>query len=143
MKALLLTQLKVATAVLLTLAVMAAGTTLMKLPASAGEPPKTDRLLSKNGAKTVPAKPVVVRQDAILQRMAMSPDGEVLATVGVTHDGSTYNSTIKLWDARTGKLIRALDEEKDGHIEIAFSRNLLTIGVNGKLNDTIRLGREK
>src|SRR5262245_28623795 len=68
--------------------------------------------------------------------MAMSPDGEAVATVGVTHDGSTYNSTVKLWDARTGKLKRALDEEKDSHLEIAFSRDFLAIGVNGILHET-------
>src|SRR5262249_186301 len=66
----------------------------------------------------------------ILQRMAMSPDGKVVATVGVTHDGSTYNSTIKLWDARTGQRIRALEEEKGSQLEIAFSRDLLAIGVS-------------
>ena len=80
--------------------------------------------------------PLVVRQDAILQRMAMSPDSDVVATVGVTHDGSRFNNTVKLWDARTGKLKRALDEEKESHLEIAFSRDLLAIGVNGKLYDT-------
>jgi WD40 repeat protein len=29
-----------------------------------------------------------------------------------------------------------MDEEKDSHLEIAFSRDLLAISVNGKLNDT-------
>jgi WD40 repeat protein len=81
-----------------------------------------------------------VRQDAILQRMAMSFDGQVLATVGVTHDGSTFNSTVKLWDARTGELKQALDEEKDSHLEIAFSRDFLVIGVNAKLHDRTRRG---
>jgi RNA polymerase sigma factor (sigma-70 family) len=83
-----------------------------------------------------PQAPLVVRQDAILQRMAMSPAGDVVATVGVTHDGSRFNNTVKLWDVRTGKLKRTLDEEKGGHLEIAFSRDLLAIGVNGRLYDT-------
>ncbi len=125
LKAMLLTKLKIATAVLVMVAVVAAGASLMRLPAPAAEPPKTDKPDPKDGAK-----PVVVRQDAILQRMAMSSDGEVVATVGVTHDGSTYNSTVKLWDARTGKLKRALDEEKDSHLEIAFSRDFLAISVH-------------
>jgi WD40 repeat protein len=99
--------------------------------APTAEPPKTGNPVPEDGAK-----PVVVRQDANLQRMTMSPAGEVVATVGVAYDGSTYNSTVKLWDARTGKLKQALDEAKDSHLEIAFSRDLLAIGVNGKLNDT-------
>ncbi len=81
-------------------------------------------------------KPVVVREAALLQRMAMIPDGERVATVGVTRDGLTFNSTVKLWDVRTGELERELDEENDTHIELAFSRDYLAIGVNGKLQDT-------
>jgi RNA polymerase sigma factor (sigma-70 family) len=96
---------------------------------------KPDENRDKEGF-TAWGKPVVIRQDAILQRMAMSPDGQMLATVGVTHDGSKYNSTVKLWDARTGKLKQALDEVKDSHLELAFSRDFLAIGVNGKLQDT-------
>lgn len=125
----LLTKRKSATAVVVTLAAVAAGASLMRLPAPAAEPPKKDKLPSKGGARPKPAKPVVVRQDAILVRMAMSADGEVVATVGATYDGSTSNSTVKLWDARTGKLKRALAEEKDSHLEIAFSHDLLAIGV--------------
>jgi WD40 repeat protein len=62
--------------------------------------------------------------------MAMSGDGTVVATVGVTHDGLKFNSTVKLWDARTLRLLRSLDEEKYSHLEIAFSRDLLAVGVN-------------
>jgi WD40 repeat protein len=137
LKTTLLTKLKITTVVSVTLVVL--GASLIRLPGPIVEAPqlaKTENPVSKNGATLEPAKPVIVRQDAILQRMAMSPDGEVVATVGVTHDGSTFNSTVKLWNARTGKLKRALDEEKDSHLEIAFSRNLLAVGVNGKLNDT-------
>ena len=64
------------------------------------------------------------------------PVGEPLvtvATVGVAYDNSTktYDSTVKLWDVRTGKLKQVLVEEKDSHQEIAFSRDLLAIAVNG------------
>jgi RNA polymerase sigma factor (sigma-70 family) len=102
------------------------------LPSRAVQPTKPPSPLPQAPAQV----PLVVRQDAILQRMAMSPDGDVVATVGVTHDGSRFNNTVKLWDVRTGKLKRALDEEKESHLEIAFSRDLLAIGVNGKLRDT-------
>ena len=79
-----------------------------------------------------PFGPVVVRQDAMLQRMAASLDGEVVATVGIRREGSNVNGTVKLWDARTGELKRALDEEKEGSPVIAFSRDLLAIGLYGK-----------
>jgi len=79
-----------------------------------------------------PARPVVVRQDAMLQRLALSSDGQVVATVGIGHDGATYNGTVKLWDARTGELKRALDEERESNPVIAFSRDYLAIGLNGK-----------
>ncbi len=139
LKTMLLTKLKIATAVLVMVAVVAAGASLMRLPVPAAEPPKTGKPGAKDGAKPEPAKPVVVRQDALLQRMAMSPDGEVLATVGVSvtfNDFRIYNSTVKLWDARTLKLKRALDVEQDSHLELALSRDFLAIGVNGKLQDT-------
>jgi WD40 repeat protein len=87
-----------------------------------------------------PPPPRVVHQDAILQRMAMSPDGDVVATVGVTHDGSDFNSTVKLWDVRAGKLKRALDEAKgSGDQQIAFSRDLLAIGVKVSVTSVVRL----
>ena len=62
--------------------------------------------------------------------MAVNPDGEIVATVGIRHDGSTLNGTVKLWDARTGDLRRALNEEKDCNPAIAFSRDLLAISLH-------------
>jgi RNA polymerase sigma factor (sigma-70 family) len=140
LKAMLVSKLQNTVAVLVVLAVLFGGAGMLMqttLVAQQTESKNDDNKVSGDGDKPQAApKPVVVRQDAILQRMALRPDGEVLATVGVTHDGSTYNSTVKLWDARTGKLKRALDEEKDSHLEITFSRDFLAIGVNGKLQDT-------
>jgi WD40 repeat protein len=66
--------------------------------------------------------------------MAMSPNGQVLATVGVTHDGSTFNSTVKVWDIQTGKLKQTLDEVRDSHLNIACSNELVAIGSNEKLS---------
>ncbi len=133
LKTMLLTKLKIAMAVVLAVGVVGAGASLMKLPAPAAEPPKTVRPVPKDGDK-----PVVVREDAALQGLAWSSDGEIVATAGHTHDGPTCNSTLKLWDARTGKLKRALDEEKDSLLKIAFSRDLLAVAVSGKLHDRER-----
>jgi WD40 repeat protein len=87
--------------------------------------------LPEQRAKPEPATPIVVRENACLQGMAMSPDGAVVATVGITYDGTNHDSTVKLWDARTGKLKQALDEEKDSHLGVAFSHDFLAIGVSG------------
>ncbi len=137
LKTMWLTKPKIATAVLVIMAVVVAGAGLMRLPVPAAEPPKTVQPVPKDGAK-----PVVVREEAALQELAWSSDGEVVATAGHTHDGPICNSTVKLWDARTGKLKRALDEEKDSLLHIAFSRDLLAIAVNGKLHETERGSRE-
>ncbi len=138
LKAMFINKLKAVVAVVLVLGLLATGAAVLTLHMAEAAPvPFVPTLRTAAPVpKVEPAKPVVVRQDANLQRMAMSPDGEVVATVGVAYDGSTYNSTVKLWDARTGKLKQALAEEKDSHLEIALSRDILAIGVNGKLNDT-------
>lgn len=130
MQAMLMTKLKIATAVLIVVAVVAAGVSLTRHPTLAAPIPKPE-----------PAKPVVLREDAELQRLAWSADGEIVATVGLTHDDASVNSTVKLWDARTGKLKRALDEVKDSFLKIAFSRDLLAIAVSGRVN-TDRGSRE-
>jgi hypothetical protein len=82
------------------------------------------------------AKSVVVRDDALLTRLAWSSDGKVVATVGTTYESvevrdsegknprkaQAQRSTIKLWDARTGEFRGSLGDEKKTHITaIAFS----------------------
>ena len=51
-------------------------------------------------------QPIIIREDAILQRMAIRPDGKVVATVGVTHDGKHFNRTVKLRDLRSQQMPR-------------------------------------
>lgn len=142
LKTMMMNKLKAVVALVLLLGFMVTGATVLTLGMAAvqGDKPMLaqDKPVPKDGAKPQPAKPVVVREQALLQRMAMSPDGEVMATVGVTFDGSSYNSTVKLWDARTGKLKQALDEEKDSHLNIAVSRDFLAIGVSSTLSPAKR-----
>jgi RNA polymerase sigma factor (sigma-70 family) len=116
-------KLKTLLAVVLLLGLLATGATVFS-PGTAAVPLP----------KSAPAKPVVVREDAVLQHMAMSPDGGIVATVGIVYDGSNHNSTVKLWDARTLELRATLDEEKDSHLGIAFSRDFLAIAVNRTAN---------
>src|SRR5262249_48750445 len=86
-------------------------------------------LLCRAGLPLPPGddRAIVIREDSLLQRMALRPDGKVVATVGVTHDGKHFNSAVKLRDLRTGNLIRAFDELKNSHLEIAFSSEFLAV----------------
>ena len=101
----------------------------------AAESPMPLKRFARRNVQPAPVNPVVVHEDAILQRMAMSPDGLEVATLGVTRGGSAYNNTIKIWDVRTGKLKRTLDELKDSHLEIAFSSEYLAIASNENLHE--------
>jgi RNA polymerase sigma factor (sigma-70 family) len=80
---------------------------------------------------------VIAREDAQIRSLAWSANGKTLATVGIVYDvveftdgdgkprgqGACWpNSTIKLWDAKTGELQRSLAEEQHTLIAaIAFS----------------------
>jgi RNA polymerase sigma factor (sigma-70 family) len=100
-----------------------AGRSEFSLPAAAQEPQGTPK-------PTQAAAPVVVREDAQLTYAAWSADGNVVATVGITFEvreregekSHMGNSTVKLWDAKTGALKKSLGEEKETAIRaIAFS----------------------
>ncbi|MCI0460899.1 MAG: sigma-70 family RNA polymerase sigma factor, partial [Gemmataceae bacterium] len=122
LKAMLMNKLRAVIAAVLVLGFLVTGATVLTLRTAAAPVPKAAAPVPK----VEPAKPIVVREAALLQRMAMSPDGEVLATVGVTftNDDMSYHSTVKLWDARTLKLKQTLDEKAS---EIAISRDFLAI----------------
>jgi WD40 repeat protein len=134
LKAMLVTKLKFATAVALAV-VVAIGVCAMTFPAPAAQPPgpgKAVRPAARDGNKPAPGpKPVVVRDDAQVHRLAWGPIGKVLATVAVAFEivrfkdkdgndagrGACWPScTIKLRNAKTGKLERSLAEEKHANI---------------------------
>jgi RNA polymerase sigma factor (sigma-70 family) len=133
LKTMLLTRLKIAGAVLGVLTVLGALTGLLWLPVLAADPPRPAQ--QGNQPQGAP-EPIVVREDGLLSKVAWSADGEVVATVSDTSeavdvkDSSGNNpkkvqlrtSTLKLWDAGTGKLRRALEGEKYVTISaLAFS----------------------
>ena len=99
------------------------------------ESPNSPKRFARGAVQSAPANPVVVHEGAILQRMAMSPDGQEVATVGVTHDGSAFNSTVKIWDIRTGKVKQTTEELKDSHLEIALTNEYVAIAGNEKLHE--------
>jgi RNA polymerase sigma factor (sigma-70 family) len=94
-------------------------------------------------------KPVVVREDASVDRVAWSADGKSVVTVGKTFeveernytdkDGNvvTYkvfivHSTIKLWDAKTGKMKKLLGQEKRTDFRsIALSPDKKRVAISG------------
>jgi len=157
LNAMLLTKLKIATALLLVAAVAAAGAGLVGLPAGAADPPrppKAEKLSTRAEDKPQPAlKPVVVKDDGQLLRVAWSPDGKTVTTLGcaleVVEDkdtggrGGVVSHTIKRWDAKTGKLDRSLGKEKAKLVRaVAFSRDRQTaaIALSGNLLQAIPVG---
>ena len=126
----LLSRLKVATVWFLAAGVVASTAGLVMLPVLAFEPPQppsTARPATPDGGKgqTTP-KLVVIQEDASVTQLAWSPDGKVVATVGINWEPiEWFNragknpktllfpiSTVKLWDASTGKLKQSLGAEK-------------------------------
>jgi RNA polymerase sigma factor (sigma-70 family) len=141
----LLSKLKVATAVLLAAGLVMLAASLSGLPASAIEPPppsKAGRPAAREGGKRQAAlEPVVIREDAPVTHLAWSPDGQIVVTVGVNNEYLVLtdkegrnqqrlgipHGTVKLWDARTGKLKQSLGTEKASVHDIAFSPDGKTV----------------
>src|SRR5262249_28683821 len=97
-------------------------------------------------SKVQEPKPVIVQEDAQVRTVAWSSNGKILATIGIVYESVEFrdgggqltdsggvipHSTIKLWDATTGKLKRSLGEEKDTYIAaIAFSPDGKTAAIS-------------
>jgi RNA polymerase sigma factor (sigma-70 family) len=153
-KAMAHTRLKVLAAALLVAALLGGGAALAVLPAPAdpqrASPGAGRPAAPGGGAKALPlSKPVVVREDAVVHRLAWARDGKTLATVAVTYDTVALergkndegqvevkagtllpNSTLKLRDAATGALKRSLGEEKHTYFTgLAFSPDGKTAAV--------------
>src|SRR5262249_19415691 len=89
-------------------------------------------------------------EDAQVQQVVWSADGKVVATictryeVGEGNDGMggvvkflMPQSTVKLWDAKTGKLVKSLGEQKDTYVwAFALSPNRKYAAVAGSVCGT-------
>jgi RNA polymerase sigma factor (sigma-70 family) len=117
MKTMFLTNLKIATAVLVLVAVVATGASIARLPVLAAEPPQPPKAeqpaASAADKPKAGVKPVVVKEENQLISVAWSADGKTVATVGIRSelvelaDGEKAlmaHSTIKIRDAKTGEL---------------------------------------
>jgi WD40 repeat protein len=142
-KTMLLTRLKIVTAVLL-LAGLALGAGLFcrSEAAQPAAPPKAEQAAAQDrGKPKAGRKPVVIKEEAQIHRVAWSPDGALVATTGTrfevveSKDGDgkkgkalLYHSAVKLWDARTGELRNSLGEEGKTYITaLAFSPDKKTL----------------
>jgi RNA polymerase sigma factor (sigma-70 family) len=119
---------------------------LPALPAlAAGETPQAQAPAARPGDKSAAVfKPIVVREDAQVVSVAWSADGKSVATLTTAfeavdaqgEDGPRKmlrpHSTVKVWDARTGKLRRSLGEEKKTYLfDIAFSPDKKHVAITG------------
>jgi RNA polymerase sigma factor (sigma-70 family) len=143
-KTMFTSKLKNATAALVLVAALAvgAGGLLYQTQAAEPQPPpaKAEKPAAREGDKPQAApKPIVVKEDAYLKRVAWSQDGEVVATIGTTFEliekGDEKilvpSDTVKLWDPRTGKLKGSVpQEEKYTSVSaLAFSPDKETVVI--------------
>ncbi len=169
LKAMLLNKLKTGIAALLVLLAVAGLSGALALCAGATAPPQKEEIKAPQekpaepaakGKNTVDvaASPLVARGNATVHRLAWHPDGNTLATTEWTYEivrftdeagndkgmGALWpNSTIKIWDAKTAKLVRSLAEEKHTNImAIAFSPDRKTVAVSyAKQHEEPRKGK--
>jgi WD40 repeat protein len=74
---------------------------------------------------------LVIPGDAAVGSMAFSPDGSLIASGGIYDD-----SLVRLWDARSGALLRTLEGHRSGVSELQFSpdsRMLASASYDGTL----------
>jgi WD40 repeat protein len=76
-------------------------------------------------------KALVLETNNPQPRMAFSPDGRLLATGG-------YGTQAKLWDARSGRLVRVLDAPMAGGLTAVFSPDGKLLAI-GNRNDVTRI----
>jgi RNA polymerase sigma factor (sigma-70 family) len=93
-------------------------------------------------------KPVVVRQDSQMMHASWSADGKRVAATCIAHELVENNGgnepqrylmchcTVKLWDAKTGELIRSLGEEKNTYLNaLALSSDNKHLAIAGFRQD--------
>lgn len=89
-------------------------------------------LVAVGSSKEGDPKPIILKADASIFRLAWGPDGKKIATVGMSYDTKQkgIKSTLGFWDAEKGELRRSVDLESMTRVEsIAFSPNGKTLAI--------------
>ncbi len=77
---------------------------------------------------------VNIKTEEAIRNIAFSPDGKYFATAGVKENlGGKFNTTLKLWDAQTLKLIKELERFDDKHYsiwKIQFSQDNMNVAFH-------------
>jgi RNA polymerase sigma factor (sigma-70 family) len=142
LKNMLLTKLKKTTAVLALAIVLVAGVaggvaSVLTAEQPAPAKPSKEQAARETRSK-IESKPVVLRDGGTIERFVYSSDGQTMATISYTFPPIDPNRmgveappvihTLKLWDAKTGKLKRKLLEVPNVQ-EIALSANSKSLAV--------------
>jgi RNA polymerase sigma factor (sigma-70 family) len=153
LKAMFLAKLKIAAAGLLLAFIAAALVVVATAPTHVAEAaPRTppvmtqDRAIPGEANLQPPGKPVAVQEEAHIRTVAWSANGKLVATIGIIFEfvdftdergnpigkgGIIPNSTVKLWNATTGKLELSLGEQKNTYAAaIAFSPDGKTAAIS-------------
>jgi WD40 repeat protein len=145
LKTMLLTKLKIATTVMLVLiAVLSWTSGLLPNLISADEPPPLPKSAAHSTARGDKVenelKPMLVLDNAIAERLVYIWDGGTIVSLSTAHDHVKVkhgaglverevvlaNSTVKVWDTKTGKLTRTPVDEKMSDF------NVTALSSNGK-----------
>jgi WD40 repeat protein len=127
LKAMLLSRLKLATAVLLAFALAAVGLGYPGAPPASARPPRPDRPAGKKPAPapaTWPVRATLEGHKDGVYSVAYSRDGKLLAT-------ASYDGTVKVWDAETGRPLATLEGHEGKVRHVAFApdgKRLATAG---------------
>jgi RNA polymerase sigma factor (sigma-70 family) len=143
LRTMFLTKLKKLGTLVLVLGLLSGAAGLLIPHTEAQDPGPQDQraATAQQPALPAPAKPAVIDQEGEVRVLAWSPNSKTLATIGIIYEvvefansdgGAVWpNSTIRLWDAQSGRLKQSLGEEKHTYLAaIAFSPDGKTAAVS-------------
>jgi WD40 repeat protein len=113
------------------LAVSEKGEFLAAAASTAGEGHEVRLWRTGPGGVVLGSSAVASRHDDVIQYLAFSPNGKILASAG-------YDRLIKLWDLKAGKLLHVLKDHSDSVYSLAFSPDS-TLLVSGGADRAVKV----